>query len=65
MVNTELLKQWFMLPNISNMKFFLVKTTNKRFLENLLLLEKRVICRNLIVQRIQELEEETPIKVLV
>jgi hypothetical protein len=40
------------------MKYFLVNIHDIVLLSNILTLEKRVVCRNLILQRLKELEEE-------
>jgi hypothetical protein len=40
------------------MKYFLVNINDKTLLSNILMLEKRIVCRNLILQRIKEIEDE-------
>lgn len=57
LVNADQLQRWFELSNISNIKNFLVNTGDMSLLQSILTLEKRIICRNLILQRIKELNE--------
>lgn len=58
LVNAESMQKWFSLKTISSMKTFLSNCNDKTLLSNILTLEKRIICRNLILQRLQEIEEE-------